>query len=285
MNTPALVSAEWLLNHHKNSNIAILDCSMDSTILYPGTWPSGPEEFAEAHIPGAQYFDIDKTSDPSSGLPHTLPAAGSFQSVMRGLGINTDDHVIVYDNCLLRSAARGWWMFRVMGHSNVSVLDGGLKAWRKAGGALESGLQTPLPGNFIADFQSNLFHSKQDLIEILSSGEKQIVDARGASRFRAEVPEPRPGLASGHIPGAQNVPYTGLYSNDGKLKPSADLRQAFVDGGVDIDKAVVTTCGSGVTACNLALALYVIGRDNIPIFDGSWVEWGSAGDVPIETGA
>lgn len=284
MNIPALVSTEWLLDHHKDKNITILDCSMDSTILYPGTWKSGPEEFAEAHIPGARYFDIDKTSDPSSGLPHTLPKAESFQSVMRKLGVNTDDHIIVYDNCLLRSAARGWWMFRAMGHSRVSILDGGFGAWHKAGGPIESGLQTPQPGNFVADFQPNLFHSKQDMIEILSSRERQIVDARGTPRFRAEVPEPRPGLASGHIPGARNVPYSGLYDDNGKLKPEADLRQAFISGGVDIDEAIVTTCGSGVTACNLAFALYLLGKEDVPVFDGSWVEWGSAGDVPIETG-
>ena len=284
MNTPALVSAEWLLDHYQDEQTSILDCSMDSTILYPGTWQSGPEEFAEAHIPGAHYFNIDKTSDPSSGLPHTLPNAESFQAVMRELGISSDDHVIVYDNCLLRSAARGWWMFRVMGHSNVSILDGGFGTWKETGGPVESGVIEPSAGNFVANFQPNLFHRKKDMVEILSSRRRQVVDARGAPRFRAEVPEPRPGLASGHIPGARNVPYTGFYDNTGKLKPAEALQQAFLSGGVDIDKPIVTTCGSGVTACNLALALYLLGKEEVPVFDGSWVEWGSAGDVPIETG-
>ena len=285
MNTPALVSAEWLLQNHQNKHVAVLDCSMDATILYPGTWESGPKEFAEAHIPGAQFFDIDKTSDPSSGLPHTLPKPENFQSVMRELGINADDHIVVYDNCLLRSAARGWWMFRVMGHSRVSVLDGGFEAWRQAGGPMESGVKTPTAGNFTASFQPDLFHSKQDMLEILSTKERQIIDARGAPRFRGDVPEPRPGLASGHIPGALNVPYSSLYKDSGKLRPKADLERAFSASQVDFARPIVTSCGSGVTACNLALALYVLGKPDVPIFDGSWVEWGSADDLPIETSA
>ncbi len=284
MNTPALVSADWLLNNYRNDNIAILDCSMDSTVLYPDTWKSGPEEFVQAHIPGARYFDIDKTSDSTSGLPHTLPTPDAFESVMRQLGVNAGDHVIVYDNCLLRSAGRGWWMLRVMGNDKVSVLDGGLAAWRQANGPMEAGIPTPSNGDFKSNFDASLFHSKHHMISLLSSGNKQMVDARGAPRFRAEVPEPRPGLQAGHIPGAKNVPYTTLYHDDGRLKTAQELEQVFASGSIDLNAPIVTTCGSGITACNLALALFILGKQDVAVYDGSWVEWGSASDVPIETG-
>ncbi len=284
MNESALVSAQWLLANLEQPNVKILDASMDATVVFPDAWKSGPKEFEEAHIPGAQYFNIDATSDASSGLPHTLPSPGAFQELMRSLGINAGDHVVVYDNSLLRSAARGWWMFRVMGHANVSVLDGGLEAWKSVGGVLEQGALAPKPGNFVANFRPALFRSKSDMLENLQSKKAQVVDARGAPRFTGEVQEPRPGLASGHIPSALNVPFSSLYDADGTLKPQAALSAIFDSAGVNPQAPIYTSCGSGVTACNLTLALYELGNNEVAVYDGSWVEWGSAGDVPVEQG-
>lgn len=284
MRESALVSAEWLLENFNNSDVRILDASMDATIVFPDAWKSGPSEFAAAHIPGAQYFDIDATSDASSGLPHTVPSPEAFQGVMQALGINQNDHVVVYDNSLLRSAARAWWMLRVMGHSNVSVLDGGFAAWQAVGGPLEQSTGKPTAGDFVANFQSALFRSKTDMLENIQTRDAQVIDARGAPRFAGEVAEPRPGLKSGHIPNARNVPFSSLYEADGRLKPATDLAAAFEAAEVDTDAPINTSCGSGVTACNLALALYELGNQNVAVYDGSWVEWGSAADVPIATG-
>lgn len=284
MTESGLVSASWLLDNYKRDNIRILDASMDATVIFPDTWQSGPAEFEQAHIPGAHYFDIDKTSDTSSGLPHTLPQPEAFQATMRSLGINGRDHVIVYDNSLLRSAARGWWMLRVMGHTRVSVLDGGLEAWKQAGGPVEAGTPDIIEGDFEARFQPELFRSKSDMLDIVLRGGPLIVDARGAPRFNGDVKEPRPGLASGHIPGAVNVPFSSLYTADGLLRPRAELKSVFAQSKVDAGQALVTSCGSGVTACNLALALHELGNNEVAVYDGSWVEWGSSNDVPIETG-
>lgn len=284
MTESGLVSASWLLDNYERDSIRILDASMDATVIFPDTWQSGPAEFEQAHIPGARYFDIDKTSDTSSGLPHTLPQPDLFQATMRSLGINNSDHVIVYDNSLLRSAARGWWMLRVMGHPQVSVLDGGLEAWKQAGGPLEAGAPSFVEGDFEARFQPELFRSKSDMLDIVQRGGPLIVDARGAPRFNGDVSEPRPGLASGHIPGATNVPFSSLYSGDGLLKPKEELKSIFAQCAVDADQTLITSCGSGVTACNLALALHELGNDRVAVYDGSWVEWGSSKDVPIETG-
>lgn len=284
MRESALVSAKWLLENYTRSNVKLLDASMDATIVFPDAWKSGPEEFVEAHIPGAQFFNIDATSDTSSGLPHTLPSPQGFESVMRSLGINQGDHVVVYDNSMLRSAARGWWMLRVMGHTHVSVLDGGFEAWKSAGGPIEAGARTPEAGNFVSNFCPALFRNKSDMLENITTPSAQIVDARGAPRFAGEVQEPRPGLASGHIPGAKNVPFSTLYEPNGMLKPTEDLSALFEAANVNAAAAINTSCGSGVTACNLALALFELGNTEVAVYDGSWVEWGSAGDVPIETG-
>lgn len=284
MTTSGLVSAEWLLENYRRDNVRILDASMDATLVFPHAEKSGLAEFEAAHIPGAQYFDIDGTADASSGLPHTLPQPSSFEATMRSLGINATDHVIVYDNSLLRSAARGWWMLRVMGHEKASVLDGGFDAWRKVGGPVERGNVTSDTGDFAAKFEANLFRSKQDILGLIDAGGSQVVDARGAPRFQADVTEPRPGLASGHIPGAANVPFTNLYEDNGMLKTKEHLAAAFEASSVNTAGPIVTTCGSGITACNLALALFELGNRDVAVYDGSWVEWGSAGDVPIETG-
>lgn len=284
MRESALVSAKWLLENYTRPNVKILDASMDATVVFPDAWKSGPEEFEAAHIPGAQFFNIDATSDSSSGLPHTLPTPQGFENVMRSLGVNQDDHVIVYDNSRLRSAARGWWMLRVMGHADVSVLDGGFESWKSAGGPLETGTHPPEKGNFIAEFNPALFRNKSDMLDNITTSTAQVVDARGAPRFAGEVQEPRPGLASGHIPSAKNVPFSTLYETNGALKQAEDLSALFKAANVDVAAAINTSCGSGVTACNLALALFELGNTEVAIYDGSWVEWGSASDVPIETG-
>lgn len=284
MTYSALVSAEWLMENIDRPDVKILDASMDATVVFPKAWKSGPAEFEEGHIPGAQFFDIDATSDPSSGLPHTLPSAEAFQATIRSLGINQTDHVIVYDNSLLRSAARGWWMLRVMGHTRVSVLDGGFEAWKNTGGLVANGSGAPSAGDFAANFQPNLFRSKQDMLANITAKAAQVVDARGAPRFAGEVQEPRPGLESGHIPGARNVPFSTLYTDDGFLKPKDELAAIFNAADVSTADPIFTSCGSGVTACNVTLALFELGNTEVAVYDGSWVEWGSAGDVPIETG-
>lgn len=284
MGNSGLVTAKWLLENYQRKDVKILDASMDATVVFPDAWKSGPKEFAEAHIPGARFFDIDGVSDPTSGLPHTLPSPEIFQEAMRSLGISNDDQVIIYDNSMLRSAARGWWMFRVMGHDNVRVLDGGLEAWRAIGGPFEGGTNAVAPGNFTATLNTALLRTKADMQANLESKDAQVVDARGGPRFKGEVQEPRPGLASGHIPGAKNVPFSSLYEADGRLKSTDTIKAAFDAVGLNPDAPIIASCGSGVTACNLTLALYETGSQDVAVYDGSWVEWGSSRDVPIETG-
>ncbi len=281
--TPLTVDAGWLAINIGKPGIKILD----ATSHLPTSGRNAKEEHLACRISGAGWFDIDKISDESSHLPHTLPSAEFFQLKMQELGINNDDHVIVYCGSVFLSAARAWWMLRLFGHKKVSVLDGGLKSWLAISGATEVGLKTTPTdqGAFTvrapAGAQIIAMASLRQLVKQGVAG--QIADARSPGRFAGIEPEPRAGLRSGRMPGASNVPIASLINNEGGLRSLDDIAEAFKAGGIDPALPVITTCGSGVTACGLALGLALLGNESVRVYDGSWSEWG-ASDAPIEAG-
>ena len=251
----------------------------------PGVLPLPIDDFLAAHIPGAVFFDVDAVSDHSSSLPHMYPDAEQFARDVGALGISTDDTVVVYDFGGWVAAPRAWWMFLSFGHANVRVLDGGLKKWRAEGRAIETGKSSPKPGKFTATFDPVHVRSKAQLVSNLSSHHEQLIDARAGNRFEGSVAEPRPGLRAGHIPGSRNLPYNNLFdAATGTMKPLDELRAAFRGAGLDLAKPIVTTCGSGVSAAVLTLALYRLGVRGSALYDGSWSEWGLQDGPPIATG-
>jgi thiosulfate/3-mercaptopyruvate sulfurtransferase len=270
-----LVSTAWLAEHLHQVRV------LDATWAMPADNRDPAAEHAQAHIPGAHFFDIDAVADHASGLPHMLPSPEAFAAAVSALGVGDDDLVVVYDDNGLIASARLWWTFRVFGHDRVKVLDGGLARWRAEERLLEQGLDTlPTPASFTAKFRPELV---RDFAQVLAGG-TPVVDARPAGRFTGEVPEPRPGLRGGHMPGALSVPHSQILS-DGALKPADELRQVFAQAGVPDEGPLTTTCGSGVTASGLALALARLGRWDVAVYDGSWSEWGARADAPVETGA
>ena len=278
--TPILVTADWLLAHHASVKL------FDATSHLPTLGRNANQEYSERRIPGAGRFDIDKIADKSSTLPHTLPDAAFFEQQMQHLGVNNDDHVVVYCDSIFLSAARAWWMLRLFGHDRVSVLNGGLKAWVAIDGPLETGAPAvaEAAGNFTvrpsAGAQMIPMASLRQMVENNVAG--QIADARSPGRFAGVEPEPRAGLRSGHIPGSSNVPIASLIADDGGLRPVDEISAAFEAGGIDVSRPVITSCGSGVTACGLALGLALLGNEQVFVYDGSWSEWG-ASDAPIDT--
>ena len=276
----ALVSAEWLIAHL--AGVVVLDAS--SHLPTAGRDPHA--EFDAAHIPGAQRFDIDKIAEPDDPLPHMVPSPADFAGHMRALGLSDNDHVVMYDDSDVRSAARGWWMMRLFGHDRVSILNGGLAAWKAAGGDLEAGPARTRPaGGFTSRKPAGVgvIDMATLLADITSGAPGQILDARAANRFSGEAPEPRKGLRAGHIPGSRNLPYTALLNADGTYRDAAEMRDLFTAAGITPDAPVVASCGSGVTACVLAVGLHLLGNDAVRVYDGSWTEWG-AGTAPIESG-
>jgi thiosulfate/3-mercaptopyruvate sulfurtransferase len=270
-----LVTTDWLAQHLPQVKV------IDASWHMPTAQRDGFTEYAERHIPTAQFFDIDAESDSSSDLPHMLPSAVVFTDAIRKLGIRNEDAVVVYDAAGLFSAARLWWMFRVFGHTNVAVLDGGLPKWLREQRPTDSGLSAPAPSQFHAEFQPERVRMKQDVLVNLQTGEAIVLDARGEARFKGEVPEPRAGLRAGHIPDSINIPYTSLLHEDGTMRSEDELRHLLTaaDG-----RPVIASCGSGVTACIIDLALTRIGHDTHAVYDGSWAEWGADAECPVEQG-
>lgn len=279
--TDPLVSTQWLADHIKDANVRVLD----ATFKLPGVLPLPKDDFLNAHIPGAAFFDVDAVSDHTSGLPHMFPSAEQFGRDVGALGIGNDDTVVVYDAGGWVAAPRAWWMFLSFGHKNVRVLDGGLKKWLAEGGAVEKGEANPKPKTFKATFDAARLRSMQQMIGNLESKAEQVIDARPSGRFDGSVPEPRAGLRGGHIPGSRSVPYAGLFdANTGAMKSTDELRAAFSGASVDLKKPIVTSCGSGVSAGVLTLALYRLGVTDTSLYDGSWSEWGVGGGPPVATG-
>ena len=274
-----IVSAAWLADHLDDPQVVVIDASWH----LPAAKRDARAEYAAAHIPGAVFFDIDEVCDHSTDLPHMLAPPADFAVAARRLGVWQSSFVVVYDSLGLFSAARVWWNFRVRGHDAVSVLDGGLPRWIADGRPLETGWRTPPHGDFKARALPALVADKDVMRRAVEAGGSQIVDARAADRFSGHAPEPREGLARGHMPGARNVPWSDLVDG-GALRGPEALKEAFVAAGVDLAQPIVTTCGSGVSAALLALALTRIGRADVAVYDGSWAEWGALADAPISTG-
>ncbi len=275
-----LVSTEWLAERLHAPDIRVLDASL----YLPGDPRDARAEYARAHIPGARFFDIDEIADERSALPHMLPPVEKFIARVRRMGIGDGHRVIVYDQQGLFSAARVWWTFRVFGHQDVAVLDGGLPKWLAEGRPVEEEAPEPRERHFTARRNAAMVRDVTQVAEAVKLGGEQVVDARSPARFRGEEPEPRAGLRAGHIPGARNVPYAALLNEDKTMKEPDELRRIFEDAGVDLDRPVVTSCGSGVTAAILTLALHRIGHTRNAVYDGSWAEWGAYPDLAVETG-
>lgn len=276
-----LVSTDWLAAHLKDPDLRIFDASW----YLPDMGRDAQAEFAAGHIPGARFFDIDDISDARSELPHMVPPVEKFMSRMRAMGVGDGHQVVVYDGMGLFSAARVWWLFRLMGQHSIAVLDGGLPKWVADGNKLSTAAPVIRDRHMTVRMEPQRVRDVTDVARASKLGDHCIIDARAPARFRGEAPEPRPGMRSGHIPGSRNVFYKDLLSADGTMKPPPALRAVFEAAGVDLQKPAITTCGSGVTAAILSLALERIGKTDHALYDGSWSEWGMYADLPIATGA
>jgi len=270
-----LVSTAWLVAHLKDPDLRVLDASW--YLPDAGRDPRG--EYEAAHIPGARFFDIDDLSDQRSSLPHMAPPPEKFISRMRAMGVGDGHQVVIYDSAGILSAPRVWWTFRLMGKTDVAVLDGGFPKWRAEGRAIEDMPPIPRDRHMTVQRQAGLVKDVTQVAHASKLGEAEIIDARSAERFRGEVAEPRPGLRGGHIPGSRNVPFGLLLNPDGTMKDAQALRAAFAEAGVDLSKPAITTCGSGITAAILSLALERIGHRDHALYDGSWAEWGMYDDL------
>jgi thiosulfate/3-mercaptopyruvate sulfurtransferase len=282
MTAPLLpvVSTEWLAAHLGEPDLRVVD----ATWYLPHLKRDARAEFAERHIPGAVYFDIDAISDHNSALPHMLPEPESFARAAGVLGIGTEDRVVAYGGRGMIASARAWWMFRVFGHEQAAVLDGGLAKWRAEGRQLEAGAPAASARRFTAAFRKELVADLDRVRSTLDTQREQVVDARSRGRFVGTEPEPRPGLRSGHIPGSLNLPYDRLFrKEDDTLLPVDALNEVFSGAGLVLERPIVATCGSGVSAAVLTLGLYLLGRGDTAVYDGSWSEWGGKPDTPVET--
>lgn len=275
----ALVETDWLAQNLGSVKV------LDGSWYLPAQKRDPKAEYAAGHIPGAQLFAIDTIADLDTDLPHMLPGAAAFGRAVSLMGISNGDQVVVYDGAGLQSAARVWWTFRAFGHDKVAVLNGGFPKWKAEGRAVETAVQTPKPGTFLAAQRVGLVRGVGDVIDNVVTRREQVLDARSRPRFEATEPEPRAGLRGGHIPGSACLPYGDLLDAANKtVLPVDQLKAKFTAAGIDLKKPVVTTCGSGITASALALGLHLAGAVSYAVYDGSWTEWGGRPDTPVETG-
>lgn len=276
-----LVTTEWLAGELGKPDLVVFD----ATKYLPNESKDGKAEFLRAHIPGARYFDIDQIADPDTELPHMVPTPGRFAKLMSQLGVGNTSRIVFYDQKGLASAARGWWLMGLFGHDDAAVLDGGLPKWLSESRPIGDGEPAaPTAADFRPDYRAGQLRGIGDLLRNVLTRNEQVVDARAAGRFTGAVPEPRAGMRSGHIPGSISLPYTELLHADGTFRPAGEVRGRFEAAGVDGSRPLVTSCGSGVTACILTLGLRVAGFPEGAVYDGSWTEWGGRSDTPIEVG-
>jgi thiosulfate/3-mercaptopyruvate sulfurtransferase len=276
-----LVTTEWLASELGKPDLVVFD----ATKYLPNEPKDGHAEFLRAHIPGAAYFDIDQIADTETDLPHMVPTPGRFAKLMGTLGVGNASRVVFYDQKGLASAARGWWLMGLFGHDDTAVLDGGLPKWVKECRPVGDGEPAvPVAKEFRPDYRAAQLRGVGDLLQNVLTGSELVLDARAAGRFTGAVPEPRAGMRSGHIPGSASLPYTDLLHADGTFRSAGEVRGRFEAAGVDGSRPVVTSCGSGVTACILTLGLRIAGFPEGAVYDGSWTEWGGRPDTPIEVG-
>ena len=275
-----LVTTEWLAGERGKPDLVVFD----ATMYLPNETKNGLVEFRAAHIPGARYFDIDFVADQDSSLPHMVPTPGRFAKLMGAMGVSNTTRLVFYDQKGLASAARGWWLMGLFGHDNAAVLDGGLPKWVREGRSTEAGEPaTPAAAVFNPDFRATRLRGVGDILGNVSTQAELVLDARAAGRFTGATPEPRAGMRSGHMPGAASLPYTDLLNADGTFRPIAEVKARFAAAGVDGSRPVVTSCGSGVTACILTMGLRMAGLPEGAVYDGSWTEWGGRSDTAVET--
>jgi thiosulfate/3-mercaptopyruvate sulfurtransferase len=272
----SLVSTQWLADHLGELGLTIVDSSWHM----PASGRSGRQEYLQAHIPGARFLDIDEISDRSNPAPHMLPSAGDFASAMEKIGVSSDDRIVIYDNSPIRTAARGWFMFRHFGAREVAILDGGFQKWRSEGRPVESGEPAPRDARFNAPERDDVIAKQQ----ILGGIDLPSLDARGPARFEGTEADPRPGVAAGHIPGALNLPFSAFYNEDGTFRGLDELRELFARAGADASQGFVASCGSGVTASSILFTAHLLGNDESSLYDGSWSEWGADPATPKELG-
>ncbi len=276
-NPDALVETDWLADNLGTVKV------LDGSWYLPTQMRDPVAEYHAGHIPGAQFFHIDDIADSNSDLPHMLPSAADFATAVGAMGISNKDRVVVYDGMGLQSAARVWWEFRAFGHDNVALLNGGLPKWTAEGRPLETDVPAPAPATFNAALNPALVRSVEQLLANTETRAEQVLDVRPRGRYDGTDAEPRPGVRSGHIPGAKHLVYTDILNDDRTLKDAEALRAALDGSGIDLNGPVVTSCGSGITASAMALGLHLIGHDQWAVYDGSWTEWGGRTDTPIET--
>ncbi len=281
VNPNSLVSTEWLAEHASAPDVRIVDASWHM----PATGRNPRAEYEAEHIPGAVFFDIDEIADTDNPLPHMVPSPEKFSSRMRRLGLGDGNRIVIYDSLGLVSAARAWWLIRLFGHQDVAILDGGLPKWKAEGRTVSDDPIKPAERHFTSRINSFMLREKDQVLRNIDSGREQVLDARSAGRFAASEPEPREGLRGGHIPNSYNLPFTNLLDGEtGTFRPAEELTAEFEKSGIDIKQPVITSCGSGVTACVLAFGLHLLGHRRVAVYDGSWTEWALDEETPVVSG-